>query len=229
MRLLVSRPTLTNKVSKLICQDILAGEFKPGQKLVVAELKEKYNVGASPIREALVQLSWSKYVKLEPQKGCWVAPVCKEELNDLYESLRVVSSVLLKKAILAGNEDWELDALTSYHKLSHLSFNETFCWKEWEERHLQFHISLLEGTDSKNMFEFFRDLINQIKRYHYFAMATLKSESDVLFNIGEHEMIMKQVLAKNSEEAISLLDNHLLNSMQRIETAIDIAKQSQRS
>ncbi|TOO87055.1 GntR family transcriptional regulator, partial [Vibrio parahaemolyticus] len=41
----VSSPTLTDKVSKMICQDILTGELKPGQKLVVAELKEKYNVG----------------------------------------------------------------------------------------------------------------------------------------------------------------------------------------
>lgn len=65
----MSSPTLTDKVSKMICQDILTGELKPGQKLVVAELKQKYNVGASPIREALVQLSWSKYVKLEPQKA----------------------------------------------------------------------------------------------------------------------------------------------------------------
>ncbi|WP_264404181.1 GntR family transcriptional regulator [Vibrio owensii] len=222
MRLLVSSPTLTDKVAKMICQDILTGALKPGQKLVVADLKEKYNVGASPIREALVQLSWSKYVKLEPQKGCWVAPVCKKELNDLYESLRVVSSVLLKKAILAGDENWELDVLTSYHKLSRLNFDETFCWQEWEERHHQFHVSLLEGADSKNMFEFFSDLINQIKRYRYFAMQTLNSEQDALFNIDEHEMIMKLVLAKNSEEAMDLLDKHLLSSMQRIETALEL-------
>ena len=111
----MSSPTLTDKVSKMIRQDILNGELTPGQKLVVADLKARYNVGASPIREALVQLSWSKYVKLEPQKGCWVSPVSKKELNDLYESLRVVSSVLLKKAISAGDESWELDVLTSYH------------------------------------------------------------------------------------------------------------------
>ena len=122
----MSSPTLTDKVSKMIRQDILTGDLKPGQKLVVAELKNKYNVGASPIREALVQLSWTKYVKLEPQKGCWVAPVCKKELNDLYDSLRVVSSVLLKKAILAGDEAWELDVLTSYHKLSRVNFDDTF-------------------------------------------------------------------------------------------------------
>ncbi|MGR5277719.1 GntR family transcriptional regulator [Vibrio rotiferianus] len=219
----MSSPTLTDKVSKMIRQDILTGELKPGQKLVVAELKNKYNVGASPIREALVQLSWTKYVKLEPQKGCWVAPVCKKELNDLYESLRVVSSVLLKKAILAGDEAWELDVLTSYHKLSRVNFDDTFCWQEWEERHHQFHVSLLEGADSQNMFEFFSDLIHQIKRYRYFAMQTLCSENGAIFDIDEHEMIMKLVLAKNSEEAMQLLDDHLLKSMQRIESVLEMA------
>ncbi|MFN1619870.1 GntR family transcriptional regulator [Vibrio rotiferianus] len=219
----MSSPTLTDKVSKMIRQDILTGELKPGQKLVVAELKNKYNVGASPIREALVQLSWTKYVKLEPQKGCWVAPVCKKELNDLYESLRVVSSVLLKKAILAGDEAWELDVLTSYHKLSRVNFDDTFCWQEWEERHHQFHVSLLEGADSQNMFEFFSDLIHQIKRYRYFAMQTLSSEKSAIFDIDEHEMIMKLVLAKNSEEAMQLLDDHLLKSMQRIESVLEMA------
>ncbi|TMX58480.1 GntR family transcriptional regulator [Vibrio rotiferianus] len=219
----MSSPTLTDKVSKMIRQDILTGELKPGQKLVVAELKNKYNVGASPIREALVQLSWTKYVKLEPQKGCWVAPVCKKELNDLYESLRVVSSVLLKKAILAGDEAWELDVLTSYHKLSRVNFDDAFCWQEWEERHHQFHVSLLEGADSQNMFEFFSDLIHQIKRYRYFAMQTLSSENGAIFDIDEHEMIMKLVLAKNSEEAIQLLDDHLLKSMQRIESVLEMA------
>lgn len=219
----MSSPTLTDKVSKMIRQDILNGELRPGQKLVVADLKKKYNVGASPIREALVQLSWSKYVKLEPQKGCWVAPVSKKELNDLYESLRVVSSVLLKKAIATGDESWELEVLTSYHKLSRVNNTaEEFNSAEWEERHQQFHVALLEGANSKNMFEFFSDLINQVKRYRFLALAD-DQESGELFNIDEHEMIMKLVLAKNAEQATELLDQHLMGSMRRIERVIEAA------
>ncbi|MGF1752870.1 FCD domain-containing protein [Vibrio makurazakiensis] len=207
----------------MIRQDILNGDLRPGQKLVVADLKDKYQVGASPIREALVQLSWSKYVKLEPQKGCWVAPVSKEELNDLYESLRVVSSVLLKKAIATGDESWELEVLTSYHKLSRTqNVAGEFDYNEWEERHQQFHVALLEGSESKNMFEFFSDLINQVKRYRYLALSS-DSISNDLFNIDEHEMIMKLVLAKNPEQAAELLDQHLLGSMKRIEEVIEAA------
>ncbi len=171
----------------------------------------------------MVQLSWRKYVKLEPQKGCWVSPVSKKELNDLYESLRVVSSVLLKKAISAGDESWELDVLTSYHKLSRVQYvSEEFDCVEWEERHQQFHVALLEGADSENMFKFFDDLINQVKRYRFLAMSA-ESASDDLFNIDEHEMIMKLVLSKNVEQATELLDQHLLGSMKRIEEVIEAA------
>lgn len=219
----MSSPTLTDKVSKMIRRDILNGELLPGQKLVVADLKQKYNVGASPVREALVQLSWSKYVTLQPQKGCWVAPVSKKELNDLYESLRVVSSVLLKKAIAIGDESWELEVLTSYHKLSRMNNSaEEFDSAEWEERHQQFHVALLEGADSKNMFEFFSDLINQVKRYRFLALAGVP-ESEDLFNINEHEMIMKLVLAKDAEQATERLDQHLIGSMRRIEKVIEAA------
>ncbi|MFS1459704.1 GntR family transcriptional regulator [Vibrio lentus] len=223
MRFVMSSPTLTDKVSKMIRQDILNGELIPGQKLVVADLKSRYNVGASPIREALVQLSWSKYVKLEPQKGCWVSPVSKKELNDLYESLRVVSSVLLKKAISSGDESWELEVLTSYHKLSKIQYvAEEFDCAEWEERHQQFHVSLLEGADSENMFKFFDDLINQVKRYRFLVLSA-ETVTDDLFNIDEHEMIMKLVLAKNVDQATELLDQHLLSSMKRIEEVIEAA------
>ncbi|RTZ14921.1 GntR family transcriptional regulator [Vibrio aquaticus] len=218
----MSSPTLTDKVSKMIHQDILNGELKPGQKLVVADLKQKYNVGASPIREALVQLSWTKYVSLEPQKGCWVAPVSITELTDLYESLRFVASVLIKQAIEAGDESWELDVLTSFHKLSRIKLSkEDFDWSEWEERQHQFHISLLEGAISKNMLNFFNDLINQVKRYRYYAVVNGLDSS--AYNLDEYEMIMKLVLAKDADKAAEKFDLHLHRTMEQIQEVIEAA------
>lgn len=218
----MSSPTLTDKVSKMIHQDILNGELQPGQKLVVADLKQKYNVGASPIREALVQLSWTKYVSLEPQKGCWVSPVSVNELTDLYESLRFVASVLIKQAIEAGDETWELDVLTSFHKLSRIKLSQDdFDWSEWEERQHQFHISLLEGAVSQNMLSFFNDLINQVKRYRYYAVVNGLDNS--AFNLDEYEMIMKLVLAKDSNKAAEKFDSHLHRTMEQIQQVIEKA------
>ncbi len=222
MRCIVSSPTLTDKVVKLICQDILSGELKPNQKLVVAELKEKYNVGASPIREALIQLSWIKYVKLEPQKGCWVAPVSKVELYDLYESLKVVSSVLLEKSIKEGSESWELEILTEFHKLSRFKFQaENFNWQEWEERQEAFYSSLLSGCFSKNMLEFFSDIIRQVKRYRRISLTHSPKNFSQLFNLDEHEKIMKLTLDKDLDGAKQQLAEQLYRMMKEIESTVD--------
>lgn len=218
----VSSPTLTDKVSRMIQQDILNGVLLPGQKLVVADLKQRYAVGASPIREALVQLSWTKYVCLEPQKGCWVAPVSIGELTDLYDSLRFVASVLIKQAITAGDESWELELLTSFHKLSRIKlFQEDVGWAEWEERQHQFHISLLEGAVSKNMLNFFNDLINQAKRYRYYAAVNGLDNSAI--NLDEYEIIMKLALAKDAEKAAERLDIHLNRTKEQIQQIIESA------
>ncbi|WP_210447929.1 GntR family transcriptional regulator [Vibrio crassostreae] len=217
----MSAPTLSEKVSKMIRQDILSGEFPPGKKLVVADLKNKYKVGASPIREALVYLSWNKYVEMVPQKGCWVPQLSKRELYDLYGSLRTISPVLLRKAIVASDEGWELGLLTSYHKLSRLnSAEEEFDFLEWEERYQQFHLALLDGADSESMFEFFNSLNNQVKRYRFLAVSS-ESTADEIFNIGELEMIMKYALSKNIEQATKLLDQYLLNLMIQAERTLE--------
>ncbi|OCH25265.1 GntR family transcriptional regulator [Aliivibrio sp. 1S128] len=214
----MSSPTLTDKVSKMIHQDILNGSLTPGKKLVVAELKERYNVGASPIREALVQLSWSKYVKLEPQKGCWVASISQDELKELFEGLRIVGNALLQKAISHGDEAWELNVLTHFHKLSKINLNNLS--KEMmidrEERHLAFHSALLEGANAPIMYQFHQDLINQIKRYSHLQSTYTNITDEHIKYLEEQESIMKSALSRHSTQAIELLEKHYIKSMNRL-------------
>ncbi|MDD9155823.1 GntR family transcriptional regulator [Aliivibrio sp. S4TY2] len=211
----MSSPTLTDKVSKMIYQDILNGDLIPGQKLVVAELKERYHVGASPIREALVQLSWNKYVTLEPQKGCWVASISEAELKDLFEGLRIVGKVLLEKSISNGDEAWELNILTSFHKLSKVSLEEPSVnvIKEWEDRHSAFHSALIEGANAPIMYKFHQELTNQIKRYHHLQSDNQSIYKAQINYLEDHEALMKLALSRNSNRSVELLDNYYLKTM----------------
>ena len=217
----MSSPTLTNTVMELIRQDILLGELAPEQKLVVADLKARYNVGASPIREALVQLSWKKYVKFAPQKGCWVAPVSVDELEDLFETNLVLSRVLLERAILNGDEAWELNILTSYHKLNRINPADlTVDLSEWEKRHSEFHLALLEGCQSPVMLTLYREVYEQIERYRHIWINHSRDNEERYHDNGEHEAMMKAVLERNTLQALELLNNHFQRAMEFIKTYI---------
>lgn len=202
-------PTLSDKVMTLIRQDILTGDLPPGHKLVVADLKARYNVGASPIREALVQLSWHKYVHFAPQKGCWVAPVSACELEDLFDTSLELSRILLQRAIKYGDEAWELNVLTSYHKLKRLNpADPKSDFTEWEQRHGEFHQALLAGSRSPSLLALHRQVYEQVERYRHIWVNRHRQYEERYHENGEHEAIMNAVLGRNSQQALSLLNTH---------------------
>ena len=200
---------MANAVMEQIRRDILLGDLKPGQKLVVAELKERYDVGASPIREALVQLSWRKYVEFQPQKGCWVSEVSLVELDQLFESSRVLSHFLLQKAIENGSEEWELGILTNFHKISRLNpAHIDVDLNEWELRHREFHLSLMNAKESGLMLGFYHDVYEQIERYRHIWISRHREYQNRYHDNGEHKAIMQAVLDRNVTLAQDLMDTH---------------------
>ena len=53
----------------MLRHDIVAGVLKPDTKLKMRELKARYGMGGSPLREALAQLAARGLVSQEPQRG----------------------------------------------------------------------------------------------------------------------------------------------------------------
>src|SRR3546814_836243 len=78
--------TLGSWVYDRLRDDIIAGLLPPGQKLTLDTLKERYAVGATPLREALYRLSSSMLVIAEDQRGFRVAPVTLMHLEDIIAS-----------------------------------------------------------------------------------------------------------------------------------------------
>ncbi|PST87527.1 XRE family transcriptional regulator [Photobacterium iliopiscarium] len=201
--------TISDRVMYQIRHDILCGEFEAGQKLILSELKERYQVGGTPLREAMVQLSWQKYVTMKPQKGFWVAKVSLDELRGILKTRLALGHVALQDAIKKGDEAWELQILTAFHKLNRLNPESAlFDYDEWEWRHKEFHLSLISCEGS----EFIRDMISHIydqqERYRHFLLNARLSPEKQYHDNGEHEALMKAVLARNAELACQLLQEH---------------------
>src|SRR3546814_5962007 len=75
MRPLSSPPTLGGAVAAHLRTAIVAGKIPPGQLLKDSELAQRLGVGATPIREALGELSAEGLVEIEPKRLKRVAPI----------------------------------------------------------------------------------------------------------------------------------------------------------
>ena len=74
-----SDTTLTEQAASFLQRDVLSGALHPGTKLVIADLVERYGIGATPVREGLSRLVTQGFVKAIGQRGFRVTAVSEDD------------------------------------------------------------------------------------------------------------------------------------------------------
>ena len=91
-------------------QRILAGAWKPGERIVESRLARELKVGQPTLREALVSLENCSLVTRQTTKGCIVTELSRKQVSDLVAIRRVLESLAID-LICATATDAELSAL----------------------------------------------------------------------------------------------------------------------
>src|SRR5271166_5471253 len=127
--------------------EILSGALEPGAKLRTEELRARYDVSGSTIREALTRLLGEALVTAEGQRGFRVAPASIDDFRDLTEVRKLIETEALRQSIVAGDENWESQVVAAFYRLSkveeRLAENPLGAMGEFEERNREFHQALI--------------------------------------------------------------------------------------
>jgi len=99
------RQTATALVYHQLKAAVTSGMLRPGEKLVEADLAEKFDVSRTPIREALKMLEREKLVANSPYKGFLVARISRADAQKVYEVRAVLEPLAAKLAALRGQKD----------------------------------------------------------------------------------------------------------------------------
>lgn len=202
-------------------RDIIHGEYGPNDRLVMARLREKYFIGASPIREALSKLLSEGLVVFENQKGFRVTPVSVSELRDIYEARAHLESLLVELSIEKGDDIWEANIIAASHRLfkfGSLDQLEGISISDWEERHHAFHDALVSGCASPILLEVRQTLYEKAARYRNLWLLENVSQSKAYdANLSEHKTLMNAALDRDTKTAKNMVYNHILVPVKIIE------------
>jgi len=81
--------SVTENILKKIKYDIVFGNLEPDQKLKLNLLQKEYNVSISILREVLNRLCGDGFIIYKVQKGFFVSPISKKDLNEIAD-LRII-------------------------------------------------------------------------------------------------------------------------------------------
>lgn len=94
----IEQPKLSEAAHRAIRRMILAMELKPGTRLVVRMLAEKFGLSPTPIKEALVALEREGLVVSQARRGYSVAKLDVKDVQKLYEVREAIEGLAARLA-----------------------------------------------------------------------------------------------------------------------------------
>lgn len=183
---------------------ILTGRFRPGQRLVEAELVKRLSASRYWVRDSLKILAEKGLVKIIPYKGAIVADLSAKEIQDIF-SIRVC----LER--LAVHLTVERITPTHLKELKQIAIRFEEAHKESDiqgmiQSNTEFHDYIFQVSDNSTLMQLISDMRTRLHIIRYAAW----SSPEVLGKIvEEHRLILKALKNKDLETIDPLIEKHI--------------------
>lgn len=188
--------------------DIIMGRLRPGQKLRLDALRERYEAGASTLREALSRLVADGFVMAEGQRGFEVASISVAGLHEIAALRLVLEEHALARSFKAGTLEWEATVIAAHHKLDayeeRLEGGDTADINDWRRSDWEFHQALIAACGSKVLMQTHAEVFDKYLRYQMVALAFRAT-----FSRAEHRSLMEAALRRDIPGATAMLRHHI--------------------
>lgn len=195
--------------------EIISGDRFPNSRVQFDELKKKYDLSLSPIREGVSQLVAEGFLVTNGQRGYRVAPLSLEEFLDVQKNRIDLEIKALRESIRQGNEQWEIDLMAAFKRLQNF---ESRRWtteeiQGWEERHHAFHETLIGACNSPLLSRFCHILHQMADRYRRVCLKSQDPDRNVA---AEHQIMYDSALSRDADTASEVLRQHIERTGQNV-------------
>lgn len=208
-------------------RDILETKLAPLSQLKLNNIQETYELGWTPLREALSRLEAEHLVISTPNKGYVVAPVSVNELEDLTKTKTTIELPLLREAMEFGDKNWEAEIVAAHYRLSKETsplegHADADSYIAWTHIHNAFHSVLLSASRSLWMQRFHAQVTDHLRRHGRVLRASMSYSQPEIFldalknspalyeahSMDAHTALMEAVINRQVEKACELVAHH---------------------
>jgi DNA-binding GntR family transcriptional regulator len=195
--------TATQHALQWLRRAIVAGELKPGQRVLQEDVAERLGVSIAPVREALRALEQEGQVTYQPRRGYLVTELRIEDLAEIYELRQILEERAVRRA-LPRLDDAALDGIT-LAAADCVTAAEAGDVAAELEANRRFHFGLMETPDQPHMLRVIRLLWDSTEAYRalYYNSPEERREAG-----RAHERILDAVRRGAADELVAELDVH---------------------
>ncbi len=193
------------QVVEALRNEIIAGHFEPGERLIEATLSQELGTSRGPVREALRQLENEGLVKSVPYKGAVVLGVSDEEVQEVLIPIRLVlerysfarAVRVMTDADFAelGKQIWVMERAARDNDLLKVV-----------EADLRFHDIVISSADQPHTAQIWRSIWPRIRAYffRYGRSASLQ------VMVEEHRELLDVLQTRDENRVLQQLERHIV-------------------
>jgi DNA-binding GntR family transcriptional regulator len=193
---------------------IVAGRYRPGQRVGQEEIAESLGVSLAPVREALRALEQEGQVEYRPRRGYFITELHVEDLQEIYALRALLEERAVRRTLPTLDEDAvERIALAARDCAAAADRGDVAAELEANRR---FHFGMLESPDQTHTMRLIRLLWDSTEAYR--AMY-YNSPEERAKTVEAHDEILAAVRRKDVDEVVAALNEHREQAL-RVLTAI---------
>lgn len=210
-----SEDLLSDRLARQIRIGILRGDNPAGSRLNLDEMKGRYDVSLSPLREALSRLTAEGFVRFEAKRGFRVSEMSRANLGEIVTIRKLCEPVAIRESVLHGDDDWEERVAAAAHMLGKRVAAKPgpTSAAEWESAHRKFHLAVLSGCGMPMLMHFCSTLMDLQDRYR---LQLTKDGAYSRRAEGEHLALLDACLGRNAKLAEKLALEHIDRTHQQL-------------
>jgi DNA-binding GntR family transcriptional regulator len=191
-------------VTDRLRDDILAGTFPPGERLIELQLTERYGVGRAAIRAALVELDSEGLVQREANRGATVRRISVAEAVEITQARAALEGLIARLAAERASEAEraELRALLA-DMTEAVAEGDSLSYSKLNRR---LHGSLCTIARHRVADDLVANLRNRAA-HHQFRLALVPGRAEE--SLGQHRAIVEAVTAADGPAAEVAMRDHL--------------------
>jgi len=201
----LAAPALYEQVAERLRSRIFAHELEPGAWVDEQAIASEFGISRTPLREALKVLAAEGLVQLRPRRGCYVAALSEQDLDEIFPVMALLEGRCAQEATLKATPA-DIRRLEAIHAdLEHYAVNGDP--DHFFEANQQFHNALQDLAGNR----WLKQLIDETRQFIKLTRRdSLNPEGRLKQSLAEHRAILAAVQIRDSEEAGRLMHDHLL-------------------
>ncbi|MFK4102122.1 GntR family transcriptional regulator [Streptomyces sp. NPDC019531] len=209
-RPVVQRASVRGQVLDALRTALVAGELRPGEVYSAPALGERFGVSATPVREAMQQLTLEGAVEVVPNRGFRVVERGARELAELAEVRSLIEvPVMLRLARTVPVERWaELRPLAEATVRAAASG----CRATYAESDRAFHRAVLLLSGNEQLVQIAEDLHRRSQWPLVGAPAARAGRADLIADAAEHTALLDALIARDLDVVRGLVGEHFVGA-----------------